>query len=54
MVTKRAVGKTFTGKKITKSFTCYVEYSLTDLGFEIHTAYLHNSEIIEERTDGHG
>jgi hypothetical protein len=47
-VTKRPMTNKFTGRTIVMEFTCYVEYSMTDEGYEVHSAYSHNAAIESE------
>lgn len=48
LVTKRPMTNQFTGRMVVWEFTCYVEYSMTDKGYEVHSAYSHNAAIESE------
>ncbi len=48
LATRRPMTNKFTGREVVMEFTCYVEYSLTDKGYEVHGAYSHNAAIEPE------
>lgn len=41
-------GNHFLAKKTLENATFYVEYSITDDSYEVHTAYAHRSKLVEE------
>ncbi len=45
LVTKRPVPTQFAEKMTMQAFTCYVEYSMTNDVYKIHSAYSHNVTI---------
>jgi len=41
-------GDHFLSKMVTENATFYVEYSIADQAYTVHTAYSHRSQIMEE------
>ena len=44
-VTKRPTANRFAGTMVMKEFTCYVEYSIADEDYVVHSAYSHNAAM---------